>query len=286
MKLLSISAMSASVAMANDLAAMWNGALNKDSSQQALRLAGGDDRNVMDLFTLSNIFQYGCWCHFGDSKPARGPTMDKVDGFCKRWVDSKDCIRIDNENAGTTCDTSIQYNDILASSGVGSGPGYLGDGTLAFPFDPDHDYSVICDANNQAADFADADEAACAADNCKIDAYFLRDIFTHMSFNNLNNSLSVSFGFDTDFTCRGIVANSLMPSTVAPFTTAAPVVPTTAAGATTAAPIPAWQCCGSFPDRFPYKTNNGGRSCCVSTTYATALLECCPNGSTAVIGAC
>lgn len=286
MKLLAISAMSASVALANDLEALFNNALQKPAAQDALRSAAGDDRNVMDLFTLSNIFQYGCWCHFGDSKPARGPSMDTVDGFCKRWVDSKDCIRIDNDDAGTTCDTSIQYNDILASSGVGSGAGFLADGTLAFPFDPTHDYEALCNANNQVADFADADEAACAQDNCKIDAYFLRDIFTHMAFNNLNNSLSVSFGFDTDFTCRGIVANGLMPSTVAPFTTAAPVAVTTAAAGTTATPIPAWQCCDSFPNRFPYKTNNGARDCCNGATYATALLECCPNGSTAVIGAC
>merc|ERR1712084_50855 len=97
---------------------------------------------------------------------------------------------------------------------------------------------------------------------------------------------SVSFGFDTDFTCRGIVANSLMPSTAAPFTTAAPVAQTTAMGGTTATPIPAWQCCGAYPNRFPYKTNNGARGCCSGATYATALLECCPNGSTAVIGTC
>jgi hypothetical protein len=276
MKLLSISAMSASVAMANDLSAIWSNAMSKSSSQDTLAgLRSGnndDDRNVMDLFTLSNIFEYGCWCHFGDSKPARGPTMDTVDGMCKRWYDSKDCIRIDNDDAGTTCDISMQYNDVLAAQ--------------QFPFDPSLDYSTLCDAANQDAAFADAEEGACARDNCKVDAYFLREIFNHMAFNNLNHTLSVSFGFDTDFTCRGIVANSLMPSTAAPFTTAAPVAQTTANGGTTATPIPAWQCCGTFPSRFPYKTNNGARDCCNGATYATALLQCCANGSTAVIGAC
>lgn len=274
MKLLSISAMSA-VAMANDLSETFSNAMNSASSQQAAASAlrsSGDDRNVMDLFTLSNIFEYGCWCHFGDDKPARGPSMDNVDGFCKQWYDSKDCIRIDNEDAGTTCDISIQYNDAIAS--------------LPFPFDPTHDYAALCNAANLDADYADADEGACARDNCAVDAYFLRDIFNHMAFNNLNHSLSVSFGFDTDYTCRGIVANSLMPSTAAPFTTAAPVAQTTAMGGTTATPIPTWQCCGSFPSRFPYKTNQGARDCCNGATFATALLECCPSGSTAVIGAC
>lgn len=274
MKLLSISAMSA-VAMGNELADMWGSAMSKESTSEiatsALRSAG-DDRNVMDLFTLSNIFEYGCWCHFGEDKPARGPSMDDVDGMCKRWYDSKDCIRIDNEIAASTCDIAIQYEDVLA--------------TLSFPFDPTHNYNTLCATANPDGNYADAEEGACARDNCEVDAYFLRAIFNHMAFNHLNHTLSVAFGFDKDFTCRGIVANSLMPSTAAPFTTAMPVAQTTANGGTTATPIPTWQCCGAFPDRFPYKTNQGARDCCVATTFATALLECCSNGSTAVIGTC
>jgi len=280
MKLLSISAMSA-VAMGNELSDMWGKAMAKDSTSEvatsALRSAG-DDRNVMDLFTLSNIFEYGCWCHFGDDKPARGPKMDNVDGMCKTWYDSKDCIRIDHEEDGATCDIAIQYEDVLAS--------------LSFPFDPTHDYRTLCavankdPASDPTSQYADAEEAGCARDNCEVDAYFLRSIFNHMAFNNLNHTLSVAFGFDTDFTCRGIVANSLMPSTAAPFTTAVPVVQTTMMGGTTAVPQAAWKCCGDYPERFPYKTNDGARGCCVATTFATALLECCGNGSTAVIGAC
>ena len=273
MKLLSISAMGASVAMANDLMATFDSAMLKASSQQAAGAAlrsSGDDRNVMDLFTLSNIFEYGCWCHFGEDKPARGPSMDNVDGFCKQWYDSKDCIRIDHEDADETCDIAIQYTDVLANQN--------------FPFDPSHDYSALCDAANPDGNYADSVEGGCARDNCKVDAYFLRDIFNHMAFNNLNQTLSVAFGFDTDYTCRG--RSGLQASTVAPFTTAAPVVVTTAPAGTTGTPIAPWQCCGAFPARFPYKTNNGARDCCVDTTFATALLECCANGLTAVIGAC
>merc|ERR1719433_1131867 len=106
-----------------------------------------------------------------------------------------------------------------------------------------------------------------------------------MSFNNLNNTLSVAFGFDTDYYCRGIMGNALMPSTVAPATTA-PNAPVTTAAGTTAVPGRTWDCCGAFPARFPYKVNNGNRACCIATTYNTQLLECCPNGSTAIIGNC
>jgi hypothetical protein len=276
MKLLSISAMSA-VAMGNELAEMFSSAMAKDASNQvassALRSAG-DDRNVMDLFTLSNIFEYGCWCHFGDDKPARGPTMDSVDGFCKKWYDSKDCIGIDHADRDETCDTMIQYTDVLAD--------------LNYPFDPVHDYDALCASVNPDGDYADAEEGGCARDNCKVDAYFLRDIFNHMAFNNLNHTLSVAFGFDTDFTCKGIDRNALLPSTAAPFTTAVPVVATTGAPGTTAVPTPTWQCCGEFPDRHPYKPKGGERLCCATsgTTYTPLTLECCANGSTATIGMC
>jgi hypothetical protein len=38
------------------------------------------------------------------------------------------------------------------------------------------------------------------------------------------------------------------------------------------------ECCGSYPQRFPYKTLDGERACCGGRTYNTALLNCCSNG--------
>jgi len=34
-------------------------------------------------------------------------------------------------------------------------------------------------------------------------------------------------------------------------------------------------CCGKYPNRFPFKTLGGERSCCGSRTYNTMALECC-----------
>lgn len=281
MKLIAVSAMSA-VAMANDLEAIWKAALAKPSSIEALNVnqqmmrSAGDDRNVMDLFTLSNIFEYGCWCHFGNSPLPRGPVQDTVDGYCNTWWNSKDCIRIDAQNAqpARTCDLSMQYNDVLAG--------------LSFPFSPQNDYDALCQNANQAADFGgNADDAQCAMENCRVDAYFLRDTFTHMSFNNLNVSLSMSFGFDTDSVCRGIDVGA---TTQAPFagTTAAPLVHTTEPAATTATPLPTWDCCGTFPNRFPYRPANGKRACCSgaagANTYNPLTLTCCASGATAALG--
>jgi len=39
------------------------------------------------------------------------------------------------------------------------------------------------------------------------------------------------------------------------------------------------QCCGTFPNRFPFKTLGGDRGCCVDRTFNTATLNCCSDGS-------
>merc|ERR1711981_151725 len=38
------------------------------------------------------------------------------------------------------------------------------------------------------------------------------------------------------------------------------------------------ECCGAYPNRFPYKTLDGARACCGSRTYNTELLNCCGSG--------
>jgi len=35
------------------------------------------------------------------------------------------------------------------------------------------------------------------------------------------------------------------------------------------------QCCGDYPERFPFKTNEGERSCCGSKVYNSIVSQCC-----------
>jgi hypothetical protein len=257
MQLLKFAALPA-VAMSFDLMDVWQGAMEKVQENP-----GPSQRNVMELFTLTNLFNYGCWCHFGDSRPVRGAAMDEVDGMCQTWYWSKDCIGID---LGPECDLNMQYVDVLTE--------------LDFPFDPTHDYDALC------VSFNAGDE--CAQQNCMTDAYFLRSIFNHMAFNHMNDSMSTDFGFNTDV-CKNLDSKlGVDGTTEGPFTTAAPGPDaTTVAGATTAPPQPSHACCGSFPNRFPFKLKNGERACCNDKTYATHLLECCAaDQSLALIGTC
>lgn len=46
--------------------------------------------------------------------------------------------------------------------------------------------------------------------------------------------------------------------------------------------VSAKSCCGSYPDRFPFRTNNGDRACCGTRTYNTQTLSCCDADSSSV----
>jgi len=42
------------------------------------------------------------------------------------------------------------------------------------------------------------------------------------------------------------------------------------------------ECCGHYPDRYPFKTANGDRACCGQRTYSTLTLECCDEDASLV----
>lgn len=51
-------------------------------------------------------------------------------------------------------------------------------------------------------------------------------------------------------------------------------------------PAPRKECCGEYPERFPFAPKDGARDCCINKTYNTLVLECCSDGSTKKIGQC
>merc|ERR1712187_390948 len=109
----------------------------------------------------------------------------------------------------------------------------------------------------------------CAIQACHVDAVFIRHIVNYLAVNTLNMTLSGWYGFDGS-ACRGAAAAG---TTAAPAvaTTGAPGVVTTDPSATTATPQATIDCCGAYPNRFPYNVN---------------ILECCPNNSLNLIGTC
>merc|ERR1712045_1078909 len=222
-----------------------------------------DDRKIIELFTISSVANYGCWCRFGQYRPYKGPSQDTVDDACKQWYQNYDCLNVDFNADGTTpCNMDTDYVDVIT--------------TINQPFDMNTDYATECDGVNG--------QGTCASEACHVDAVFIRNVVLFLADNTLNMTLSGWYGFDGSI-CTGATAAGttlsppVAPTTLAPETTGPPET-------TLVAPLPATQCCGAYPNRFPYKTQNGGRQCCVDTTYNPLLLECCASGSLANLGTC
>ena len=233
------------------LAGMWSNAAQNANIDES-------DRKIMELFTISAIANYGCWCRFSNYRPYKGPTQDPIDQTCKTWYQNYDCMGFDYN---ATCNTDVEYVDAITS--------------VFQPLSPSTDYVTEC--QNRNAD-------PCAATACAVDSSFIRDIFNFLTDNTLNMTLSGFYGFDgSECGYRTNVVDDSSTIPPVPFTTQPPQ--SNPAGVTVTA-VAQNDCCGSYPTRFPYKTNSGQKACCGQSTYSTGLLECCPNESTALIGAC
>lgn len=125
-----------------------------------------DDRKVIEMFTMTAIQNYGCWCAFDGLLPIKGTPQDPADEYCHKWHASYDCITHDH---GVNCSYEVPYNDVLV--------------TLPSPFDNQLDYFEVCQTANS--------EDACAAHACTIDADFMRSIFNYLSSNSLNAGIWV-----------------------------------------------------------------------------------------------
>lgn len=95
----------------------------------------------------------------------------------------------------------------------------------------------------------------CAIRSCAVESYFVLNIFQEaLGPNTFDQSLKHDLGWDASV-CRGSgnTANGGNPSP--------------------------WECCGSYPPRFPYRTGNGRRDCCGEKTYDTTMFSCCNDDS-------
>merc|ERR1712226_1447722 len=64
---------------------LWDGAKNNENTSD-------DDRKIMELFTISSVANYGCWCRFNMYKPYKGPAQDTVDEACEQFHKNYDFL--------------------------------------------------------------------------------------------------------------------------------------------------------------------------------------------------
>merc|ERR1712048_202633 len=150
-----------------------------------------DDRKIMELFTISSVANYGCWCRFNMYKPYKGPAQDTVDEACEQFHKNYNCLHIDysTNTPFYRCGEDTPYVDVMTS--------------IADPFDDNTDYETACASANGGA-------GNCESTACFVDAVFVRHIVNYLKDNTLNMTLSGWYGFDGS-ACRNPAAITATP---------------------------------------------------------------------------
>lgn len=93
----------------------------------------------------------------------------------------------------------------------------------------------------------------CAKHACIVEGTFVANLLATLLTpgGSVNDAIKQSNGFDTTLNC---------------------ITKTGGAGGEK-------QCCGNYPNRFPFKTLGGDRACCVDRTFNTNTLNCCTDNT-------
>jgi hypothetical protein len=130
------------------------------------------------------------------------------------------------------------------------------EGTTCIPWEVDYTSAVGGTGLTIAEECAQSNvDSNCAARACTVEGSFIANLLdAFISGNSINDDHKHSNGFDIAVGCP-VKKSGGGPSNK--------------------------QCCGNYPDRFPYKTAGGDRQCCGSRTYNSLTLKCCdPDSST------
>jgi len=199
------------------------------------------DRNI--LFTaIGNVNQYGCWCYFDNLVGnGKGEPMDLIDAECRNLHRGYECIVAD---LGTGC---VPWEQV-----------YFGiEGT---------NFEEVHGGINAACIFANTVQAPfgdCAAAACSVETSFIQ---LYTSITQTYNPQFPVYGHDG--VVSGVGAQNIGTGT---FNTERNCV-TNEYGTKDETPR---ECCGTYPERFPYKTFGNANACCGGSVYTVATHKCC-----------
>lgn len=193
---------------------------------------------------------YGCWC-LPDAEHTvegvgYGNPIDEVDASCKRQASCYECAKMDHQGRNCVAD-QVQYDYELNVD----------------PTDPNNNMkkSITClDDPNSGKNGGYSEKHSCRRAICECDKKLAEDLREHFHVWTHENH-QIQGDFNPVAQCLKNPGNGMG-----------------------ADGEPA--CCGSYPNRFPYKMNDGARMCCGDRTYDSSLFECCANAEVKAIGTC
>merc|ERR1711941_117797 len=210
----------------------------------------GFTENFAELY-LEDIVHYGCWCYLdANYTNAHGPVQDGLDMHCKNLVRAYRCIVIDSveREDETTCDpVNQEYEEY----------NLFGGGAEATTND------VVTDCNNRNPG------QPCETAICIADGTFSLNLFTVIMPTGVADFNSGPFDPNLAHASNAAIGENGATTTFDP--------DTECAFGAQGVGYSDRQCCGAYPQRYPFKTMNGDRACCADQTYNTLALQCCPD---------
>lgn len=199
-----------------------------------------DDRSIIGS-NLGNLNGYGCWCYFDDKVGnGKGNPINFIDAECKILHGGYECI---------VADHAAQFNQVCE-------PWTIGYFSAALHYAANQPITMLasCEFQNRlGGGFNLPDQGQCAADACAVEMRFNLALTQHVA--TITASLtqySHQFGFNPTEKCPTYDGYH----------------------------DPTKECCGTIPERFPYKTipNSQGvaqRGCCGENVFHANTHKCC-----------
>merc|ERR1712156_300715 len=135
-------------------------------------------------------------------------------------------------------------------------------GASCIPWETDYNSGITVSSNGIVDGCQNQNPGAddCVINTCAVEGQFVLQIFAGIIYNaqQLDDGLKVNNGFQQDQVCNYGTGQVDGPV----------------------------QCCGAYPERFKYRSNNGMTSCCTQTLFDVNSMECCADGSAQLIGSC
>lgn len=221
---------------------------DRNSERSTANNCGPNGCNV--LMGLDGIWNYGCWCNFGDDlTEGFGAPVNRFDEICRDYQLCLRCAKWDAKQSGTPPAVPYTCDPLTDTYAAISGADFNVQCTLANNADP----------NNH-----------CGTHLCTCNYNFFKELIQEIWAQTPYDSTPLhSNGWDRDDHCIGSSNGG------------------GGGGGGTGVPGPKQdlRCCGHYPDRFPY--NADIKSCCdKKEIYNPINKKCCADGTVDLIGNC
>lgn len=189
--------------------------------------------------------KYGCWCYFSDDHgQGKHMPVDGLDKICQTLHYGYDCAIKDGKDENEKC----------------------------VPWEVDYDSAVGGDTSMIPERCAQLNSDNCARRACIIEGSFIDNLMNFFLMENggIDEDKKHSNGFQAAEICKW----------------KSPCVEDncecTNPDGCGNPDIKSIECCGHYPNRYPYLIKNGDRDCCGWSTYKVALQQCCDEATATV----